>query len=56
MKGNGDNMKKPKEIKECDCTQCKRNCKHRDSFRRLPKEIGGLGLCPNLNIEHDKKK
>lgn len=41
-----------KEIKECDCTQCKRNCPHKDAFRRLPKEIGGLGLCNNLNKEY----
>lgn len=35
----------------CDCSKCKRrNCPHRGAFRRLPREEGGLGLCPNLDI------
>ena len=40
-----------KETKEkCNCAICKHsnNCPHKDSFRRLPKEVGGLGLCKNL--------
>ena len=37
------------EYKKCDCTQCdKRDCIHRDAFRRMPRIDGGLGLCPNL--------
>lgn len=32
----------------CDCSECERNCAHRDTFRRYPESMGGLGLCPNL--------
>lgn len=40
-----------KDDELCDCSECKRrNCPHRDAFRRLPREKGGLGLCPNLDI------
>lgn len=37
--------------KKCDCTECKRECIHKDSYRRMPKEVGGLGECPNLKEE-----
>lgn len=34
------------------CPECKNEkCIHRDAFRRMPREIGGLGLCPNLKIK-----
>jgi hypothetical protein len=33
----------------CNCSNCNReNCVHRDSFRRLPRQEGGLGECPRL--------
>ena len=32
----------------CNCSECKNSCIHHDAFRRLPKEIGGLGLCENI--------
>ena len=42
--------KKPSDYKECDCSKCehKENCIHKGAYRRLPQEIGGLGLCKNL--------
>ena len=37
------------EFQKCDCTQCdKKDCIHREAFRRVPVIDGGLGLCPNL--------
>ena len=37
------------EFLMCDCTICnKKDCVHRDAFRRMPRIDGGLGLCPNL--------
>lgn len=33
---------------QCDCTECKRECIHRNAYRRMPEEVGGLGDCPNL--------
>lgn len=37
---------------KCNCSVCKReNCIHRESYRRIPKEVGGLGLCPNLKAK-----
>ena len=42
-------MKKPLDYTECNCCRCEREeCIHREAYRRLPQEIGGLGLCPNL--------
>jgi hypothetical protein len=39
----------PKDVEECDCSKCEsESCPHRGAFRRLPRIIGGLGLCPNL--------
>lgn len=39
------------EFKACYCPECqKKDCPHRDNFRRLPISTGGLGLCPNLKI------
>lgn len=36
------------EFLMCDCTICnKKDCVHRDAFRRMPR-IDGVGLCPNL--------
>ncbi len=42
--------KKPSDFKECDCSVCqhKDDCIHKGAYRRLPEEIGGLGLCKNL--------
>lgn len=35
-----------------DCRNCTRpDCIHRDAFRRLPREEGGLGLCPGHMAE-----
>lgn len=33
-----------------NCRHCDRadGCPHRDAYRRLPRERGGLGLCPRL--------
>ena len=37
------------EFQKCDCTHCdKKDCIHRNAFRRVPGIDGGLGLCPNL--------
>lgn len=37
------------EFQKCDCTHCdKKDCVHRNAFRRVPRIDGGLGLCPNL--------
>ena len=48
---NGTNWKMSyEEYVKCYCPDCdKRNCPHREAFRRVPKADGGLGLCPNLN-------
>ena len=36
-------------FKKCNCSECDReNCIHREAFRRMPVEVGGLGLCPTL--------
>ncbi|MBS5304880.1 MAG: hypothetical protein KHZ13_13190 [Firmicutes bacterium] len=36
---------------KCYCPECeKENCIHRGAYRRLPAKAGGLGLCPNLQI------
>ena len=42
--------KKPMDFPECDCSKCqqKDTCIHNGAYRRLPQEIGGLGLCKNL--------
>ena len=38
------------EYKKCYCPDCKRkDCPHREAFRRVPVIDGGLGVCPNLN-------
>jgi len=39
------------------CNDCpdKINCIHKDAFRRMPKEIGGLGLCPKLKDGADPR-
>lgn len=39
----------------CDCSECERNCAHKDTFRRYPESMGGLGLCPNLE-EYERRK
>lgn len=37
------------EYKKCYCLECTRkNCPHREAYRRVPEIDGGLGLCPNL--------
>lgn len=33
---------------ETECSYCNKNCVHRGCYRRLPKCIGGLSLCKNL--------
>lgn len=39
------------EYKACYCPDCNKRseCVHNESYRRVPKIDGGLGLCPNLN-------
>jgi hypothetical protein len=33
----------------CYCPHCNRKeCIHRDAYRRMPKEVGGLELCPKF--------
>ena len=41
--------------RRCNCKGCdkKLDCIHKDAFRRMPKEIGGLGLCPKLKDNTD---
>jgi len=41
--------KRPSDFTECNCGKCINPCIHKGAYRRLPKEIGGLGLCENLN-------
>lgn len=37
------------EYQKCYCPNCdKKECPHREAFRRVPHIDGGLGLCPNL--------
>lgn len=37
------------EFQKCDCSKCARkDCVHREAFRRVPKIDSGLGLCYNL--------
>lgn len=31
-----------------DCQHCDMICVHRDAYRRLPREVGGLALCAKL--------
>lgn len=38
-----------------DCSDCI-GCKHADSMRRNPKESGGMGLCPRLKVQAEKKQ
>lgn len=36
------------------CLACPRkDCVHRECYRRLPRSVGGLGLCPNLKARGD---
>ena len=51
----GMKYSKPEVI--CDCINCpdKDGCKYRHKFQRLPREHGGLGLCPNLSQNKNKK-
>jgi len=41
--------------RRCNCTDCnkKADCTHKDAYRRMPKEIGGLALCPKLKDNTD---
>lgn len=40
------------EYKKCSCSECdKKDCIHRNAYRRMPIIDGGLGLCPNLKKE-----
>lgn len=49
------------EYLECCCELCGNPlCIHRDTYRRLPRIEGGLGLCANLfrrakEIKHDQR-
>ncbi len=49
FKNNTGWMMTFEEYQKCDCMQCdKKDCVHRDAYRRVPVIDGGLGLCPNL--------
>lgn len=40
------------EWKAFYCPNCeKKDCPHRECYRRVPVSEGGLGLCPNLKGE-----
>lgn len=40
----------------CYCPECdKQECIHREAYRRMPIEVGGLGECPRLPV-HQRKK
>lgn len=40
------------QYKACYCPECPRkDCPHRDAYRRVPKVDGGLGLCLNFGAE-----
>ena len=45
----------PAVINEFGCVDCyncpAEKCVHRDCMRRNPTDVGGLGLCPRLNVE-----
>jgi hypothetical protein len=44
-----DKEEEKKKKKVYDCYQClNRDCPHRNAYRRLPREEGGLGLCERL--------
>jgi len=44
--------------RRCNCLDCdkKADCIHKDAFRRMPREIGGLALCPKLKENTDPKR
>ncbi|AEE97645.1 hypothetical protein [Mahella australiensis] len=46
------------KVDRCYCPDCpdKEKCIHRDAYRRHPKSIGGLGLCPRLKDGTDPKR
>ena len=36
-------------FQKCECSACDRkDCIHREAYRRMPVIVGGLGLCPRL--------
>lgn len=41
----------------CYCPKCsdKKTCIHHEAYRRLPREDGGLALCPKLKDNSDPK-
>jgi len=45
-------------LNSCFCPKCdlKESCIHNEAYRRMPKEIGGLALCPKLNNHTDPKR
>ena len=51
----GTDLQKPAVINEFGCVDCyncpAEKCVHRDCMRRNPTSVGGLGLCPRLNVE-----
>ena len=51
----GTDLQKPVVINQYGCVDCSKcnvqNCVHRDCMRRNPTDVGGLGLCPRLNVE-----
>lgn len=41
---------------KCDCSKCINPCIHKNAYRRLPMDVGGLGLCKNLNKSKSGRK
>jgi hypothetical protein len=40
-----------------DCSKCiMTKCVHKGCFRRLPREIGGLELCPNITAAKQNRR
>ncbi|MCQ2753841.1 MAG: hypothetical protein MJ231_02210 [bacterium] len=46
-------LEEKKEL--CNCAKCEDKCIHEVCYRRLPVEVGGLGLCERLKEELKKE-
>lgn len=48
MKGNAWNYEN--RDKKCECYKCEliEDCIHKEAYRRMPRDVGGLGLCKKL--------
>ena len=53
MKWYMDRQEKRKKRDRTDCYKClNRACPVRNDYKRLPREDGGMGLCPKLTGEY----